>query len=49
MYAALVLSNMLDTEQDLIEKKEKEQQQQQEQEDASPTSSLEETNHDVIW
>ncbi|KAL0140082.1 hypothetical protein V8B55DRAFT_1504003 [Mucor lusitanicus] len=49
LYAALVLSNMLDTEQDLIEKKEKEQQQQQEQEDASPTSSLEETNHDVIW
>ncbi|KAK4521753.1 uncharacterized protein ATC70_004288 [Mucor velutinosus] len=53
LYAALVLSNMLDTEQDLIEKKEKEleleqQQQQQDQED-SPTSSLEETNHDVIW
>ncbi|CAO0794138.1 unnamed protein product [Mucor circinelloides] len=48
LYAALVLSNMLDTEQDLIEKKKKEMELQQEQED-SPTSSPEETNHDVIW
>lgn len=48
LYAALVLSNMLDTEQDLIEKKKKEMELQQEQED-SPTSPLEETNHDVIW
>lgn len=38
LYAALMLSNMLDTEQAITEKKEEE----------SPTLQ-EDTNHDVIW